>query len=189
MLEVKNLTFSFFDSPLWRPISFQCKPGELIHLRGPNGAGKSTCLKVLSGLLPGFHGQVEWKSGLKKAYLQSETNGLFLDLDYINNLSSDCSSSDLSDWLGPRHMVWKNFPVRNFSTGMRRRLGLLRTLSSDASCVLLDEPLMGLDQSGIQTLVKKIKSGIENGQSFLVVSHQTQWLDGLATSSVDLERP
>ncbi len=188
MLEVKNLTFSFYDSPLWRPVSFQCSRGELIHIEGQNGAGKSTCLNILCGLLPGFQGEVIWKQGMVKSYLQSETNGLFLDLDYKENLPNDTGSIDLAEWLGARHSVWKGFPVRFFSTGMRRRLGLLRTLSSGASCILLDEPLMGLDKSGVETLLGEIKSGLDKGKSFIIVSHQNHWLKDITTKSLVLEK-
>jgi len=189
MLEVQNLTFSFYDTPLWKPVSFNCNSGELIHLKGQNGAGKSTLLKVLSGLLPGFQGQISWHESIQKGYLQSETNGLFLDLDYLENLTGKTKNEALVKWLGPKHMVWKGFPVRFFSTGMRRRLGLLRTLSSNANCILLDEPLMGLDQDGIDTISKQLQEGLNRGQSYIVVSHQTEWLKPIATRFVGLERP
>jgi heme exporter protein A len=192
LLKVSDLSYSYFDDPtwhLWKPISFSCSSGELLHIKGPNGAGKSTCLRVLTGLLSGFHGKVAWKPEAHRTYLQSDANGLFLDLDYLANLPSNIDKSLVTQWLGPKASMWNGFPVRYFSTGMRRRLGLLRTLSSNAECTLLDEPLLGIDQSGIATLKSSIENNLSQGRSFIVVSHQVDWLESLSPKTILLERP
>jgi len=48
---------------------------------------------------------------------------------------------------------------------------------------------MGLDQDGIDTISKQLQEGLNRGQSYIVVSHQTEWLKPIATRFVGLERP
>lgn len=54
LLDIQNLTFSWFDEPLLKNISTSLSPGDIIQLKGENGAGKTTLLKLISGAIPHF---------------------------------------------------------------------------------------------------------------------------------------
>ena len=168
MLSVRSLSFSFEHRNLFQGVSFDLKPGELIHLTGSNGVGKSTFLSILAGLRSPDKGQIAFTGpggspveDLKTvcAYLSAESNGLYLKMDAYENLrfwsglrglkpGEGLIRSTLSHWGLGNSLLIKNFPVEQFSTGMRRRLGLARLGLSQAPCWLLDEPVYGLDQKG-----------------------------------------
>ena len=207
MLSVRSLSFSFEHRNLFQGVSFDLKPGELIHLTGSNGVGKSTFLSILAGLRSPDKGQIAFTGpggspveDLKTvcAYLSAESNGLYLKMDAYENLrfwsglrglkpGEGLIRSTLSHWGLGNSLLIKNFPVEQFSTGMRRRLGLARLGLSQAPCWLLDEPVYGLDQKGIDLFRQSLKAHLGEGGMAILISHDLTALSGLASTSLSLD--
>jgi heme ABC exporter ATP-binding subunit CcmA len=203
MLEVKNMAFSFESHPpLFKDLSFNLPQGQILRLAGGNGKGKSTLLKCLLGLLQSDQGSVilngnedlgYFKENVE--YLPAESNAHFEDLSAIENIkmwvqlkSGNFNHEDavesLNKWGFTGNYLIEQLPVSKFSTGMKRRLAMVRVSLFSSKLWILDEPLYGLDKDGIDKFQSMLKTHLKNGGSTLIVSHdESIFKDGLSNES------
>ena len=200
MLKVRNLKFAFQHLPLFENFSLDLEAGELLHLKGPNGSGKSTLLSLLAGLRRNYEGEIRFSniSDLRTciAHLAAENNGLYLHMSARENIQfwseletheKDTKRIDqcLQHW-GLWNPWIQQMPVGRFSTGMKRRLGLARVQLSKRSCLLLDEPLNGLDKQGIEIFKTMLVEHLASKGSVILVSHETHSLRDLISRELSL---
>ncbi len=207
MLEVKNLSFSFKHRMLFKDVNFTLKEGSIMHISGPNGTGKSTLLSILAGLRDSQSGSIEMHTDGKEIedlkpyieYLSAEANGLFSELDAISNLrfytklrghryTDKELVTELKRWGLASRLVYKNFPINKFSTGMKRRLALARVSLSGAPIWILDEPVYGLDAEGIVEFREMIKRHTNQGGSTIIVSHDLEAISELEIMKLELRK-
>ena len=191
MLRIENLSFSFKNRPLFQNISFEATAGSLIRIAGSNGAGKSTLLGVITGLLTGATGTVEFSGDNDfrawTSWIAPDGNGLTASLGAIDNLQFwlrlrgiDASKNKLqeclSDWGLSGDWVQTSLPVGKFSTGMKRRLALARLELEQSRLWLLDEPLFGLDDAACQKFKSCLDRHIKSGGTAIVITHDERLL-------------
>lgn len=207
MLKVSALSFAFAQRKLFTDVSFSLLPGAIMHLQGSNGVGKSTLLMVIAGLHTASAGSVAWQGGSAEtvpadrrqlfAYLSAEANGLYLRMDAKDNLlfwahlrgvplTPEEAFTLLLHWGLGHRLLRQDFPVGQFSTGMRRRLALARVSLSAAPCWLLDEPLFGLDRKGIALFQELLAEHSRRGGVAIIVSHDEAPLAALISHRYDL---
>ncbi len=187
-----DLSYSYGAKLLFQGVSFAVASGELLILKGGNGTGKSTMLCLLAGLRKVQQGKIEIQARL--SYLGADKNGLYLNLSAMANLSfwqalldqahsKEQIKEKLKIW-GLAHPLLHLYPVATFSTGMKRRLALVRTILADAPLWLLDEPLLGLDQEGVLLFQKALTEHLNNGGSCIMASHDAQFSEAFAARSL-----
>jgi len=194
VIETVNLTKIFHD--FWhRPkvaavdnLNLTVRRGEVFGLLGPNGSGKSTTIKLLLGLLFPTKGivrllgksprDVAVKKGIgflpEESYLYPylnarETLDFFARLNRIPRAERGRRVRALIDMVGLTSA--RNRPLREYSKGMARRIGIAQALVNDPELILLDEPTTGLDPIGtreVKDLILELKS---RGKSILLCSH------------------
>ncbi len=166
ILEASAISKSYGRLTVLKSVSLGLEKGEICGLIGPNGAGKSTLFRILLGLVRSDSGQVHLDSKTPKplggiiekpalyGYLSAAENlqvfarvqGLALNrpqaLDLLRQVGLPTDRRD---------------PVRNFSMGMKQRLGLAIALLNDPGCLVLDEPFTGLDPIGIRELRELVR--------------------------------
>lgn len=174
--------------------------GDIYGFVGKNGAGKTTLIRLLAGLVRQTGGTVELfgERVPDKLHLQrSRINGL-VEKPAVNgaltaqdNLKICCLQRGLEctgcinevlEESGLSQFDVKNVKVRNFSLGMKQRLGIAMALLGKPELLFLDEPLNGLDAEGIRDfreLIKKLHQ--EYGTTILISSHQLRELTQVAT--------
>lgn len=171
-----------------RDVSLRLAPGEAFGLLGHNGAGKTTTMRIILGLLRPDHGRVEvfGKSGNDRetrnriGYLgdevglhpfltASETLQLVGELCRLPRGVIRSRSDELLEQvgLGNEH----GLKVKQFSRGMRQRLGLAVALINDPDLLILDEPYLGLDPIGRRELRRLLLSLKDAGKTILLSSH------------------
>lgn len=162
-------------------VSISCGKGEILGLVGVNGAGKTTLFKILLGLVTPDGGKVEISGdGAKKIggiiekpalypYLNAQDNiRLFAKMQGANFSKTAIKASLEQVGLA----LNRKDPVRNYSMGMKQRLGIAVALLNNPSCLLLDEPFSGLDPLGIEALKQLILDLTERTRmSILISSH------------------
>lgn len=186
MLSVHNLCFDYEEKPLLTAVNFQLEEGGVLHLRGANGVGKTTLLKLLAGLLQPLQGQIVYR----EQNIQNELAAFQSHLCYVGHKSGASSmltirehyqfelqhiSKALSfDELMQRLSLsdHKDTLIGLLSAGLRRRVGLAKLLLTDAPLWLLDEPLVALDQDGIDMLMRAFNSHLSKGGQMILTSHQ-----------------
>lgn len=192
MISCQHITKSYNTVKALRDINISCKKGEISGLVGANGAGKTTLFKILLGLVTPDNGTVEIKAdGPKKIGGIIEKPGLYPYLSAKENLRvfakmqySDASKQAIEASLEQVGLpLNRKDPVRNFSMGMKQRLGIAIALLNNPSCLLLDEPFSGLDPLGIEALKKLLFDlAKEHKMTLLISSHIINVLSEVCTN-------
>ncbi|NLJ95402.1 MAG: ATP-binding cassette domain-containing protein, partial [Clostridiaceae bacterium] len=169
LLVTNKLTKQYGDFKAVEAVDLNVYHGDIYGLIGRNGAGKSTLLKMLSGLASPSSGEFNF-FGLKMSNERNsntkilsgrigtliENPGYFPNMSATENLKTKCIAlgikrknyiADLLELIGLENTG--NKKVKNFSLGMKQRLGLGLALIGEPDLVILDEPINGLDPQGI----------------------------------------
>jgi ABC-2 type transport system ATP-binding protein len=203
VIKVENLTRKYGAFTAVDDISFICRPGRVTGFLGPNGAGKTTTMRVMVGLTPATHGQTTigghtyhdipnpgrhvgvlldasaqhaGRTGREVLTIGAKTMGLPMSrVDEMLELVS------LSGSEGKRR-------VRNYSLGMRQRLGIAHALLGDPSVLILDEPANGLDPAGIRWMRGLLKGYADRGGTVLLSSHLLNEVEQIADDIIMIGR-
>lgn len=192
LIEINNLTKQFRKQRAVDGVNLSVKKGEIYGLIGNNGAGKTTLLKLIGKLLKPTEGEVVFAPGMnvKRIGILIESPGVYGDMTAYENLRAKallagykCKKSELEEILelvGLTDVRKKN--VRQFSMGMKQRLGMALTLVGRPELLLLDEPVNGLDVQGmrdIRNILLRIHK--EKQITMLVSSHLLDELSKVCT--------
>lgn len=183
IFQTNNLSKSFKNKQVLFDINLQIPKGKVYGLLGVNGAGKSTLMKIMTGIITDYIGNMifennDWsRNDLKKIGSLIEYPALYGNLTALENLKLACLEEDIN--LDKRNSVLQmlkisdtgNKKVSEFSLGMKQRLGIAMALIKDPSLLILDEPFNGLDPYGIKELKEFIKGMSKKGVTTLVSSH------------------
>lgn len=178
-------------------IDMHIKKGEIYGFIGRNGSGKSTTLKMIAGLIQPNGGEIELFGGSvtnqmshQRIGILIEEAGLYPHLNAYDNLELQALSLGIVDkqiihnvlQLMKLEDVGKK-KVKNFSMGMKQRLGIAMAMLGNPDFLILDEPTNGLDPEGIREIRETlIKLNQEQGMTIIVSSHILGELNKLATS-------
>ena len=197
ILTVDNLKKSFGQTEVLKGVSFSIERGEIFGFLGRNGAGKSTLIHILTGVMHQTKGEFTLLGQPSKRLDNVKCKiGVFPDVD---NFYSDLNAIQHLRFFSKLHKVNvkteqleeqlalvgllkdKHKKVKNFSFGMKKKLGVAQALVGNPEFVILDEPTSGLDpESAIQMreLIKKIAS---QGKTILLTSHNLDELEKMST--------
>jgi ABC-2 type transport system ATP-binding protein len=184
-IRVRSLAKTFGRVDAVRGLSFTAPPGKVTGFLGPNGSGKTTTLRMVLGLVRPSEGEA-LIGGLPYHRLTSprRTVGALLEAtgfhpgrrarDHLRVLATagDLPPSRVAEVLHRVDLAaHANRRVREFSLGMRQRLGLAAALLGDPQVLLLDEPANGLDPAGIAWLRGTLRTLAGEGRTVVVASH------------------
>jgi ABC-2 type transport system ATP-binding protein len=199
MITVNRLTKRYRGVTAVDDISFTARPGRVTGFLGPNGAGKSTTMRIMVGLTPASSGNVEVLGG---RYADLPNPGLEVGvlLDASAQHAGRTGRETLTvaaRTLGlPRSRVPEMLRlvslsdteadrrVRNYSLGMRQRLGVATALIGDPAVLILDEPANGLDPAGIRWMRDLLRGYADRGGTVLLSSHLLHEIEAIADDLV-----
>ena len=194
-LVVTNLGKSFQKRPVVRSVSLQIQRGEAVGLLGPNGAGKTTCFYMISGLITPDYGKVlldnqditkmpiykRARAGI--GYLPQEIS-IFRGMTVEQNIRAILALriSDRNEREIHLEELLAEFSLTHLrrtsslalSGGERRKVEIARTLASQPSFILLDEPLAGIDPIAIEEIRELIKHIKDRGVGVLITDHNVK---------------
>lgn len=190
IINIKNLTKNYGTNPVLKGINLEIEAGKIIGYIGPNGAGKSTTLKILTGIIPDFEGDVtvlgmnvrENPIEIKRRIGFIPENAMLYEtltpmeyLIFIGQLYDmsmaeiEKKAHDLLSLFGL--LVNVNQRMTTFSKGMKQKVLLIAGMIHNPEIIFLDEPLSGLDANAV-ILVKEILVQLRNsGKTIVYSSH------------------
>jgi len=181
MLTGTNLSKKYASGKALDNVSIHIPAGQICGLLGRNGAGKTTLFKILCGLVKPDQGQVIINSKRSKPVGGIiERPGLYNYLNAYDNIKifagiqgAATDKQSIEQTLTKVGLpLDRKDPVRNFSLGMKQRLGIAIALIGDPECLVLDEPFSGLDPIGVASLIHLIrKLAEEENIAILLSSH------------------
>lgn len=195
---IKLITRKLRFTEFWalQDVSFTIEKGERLGVLGFNGAGKSTLLKTVAGVLKPTKGSVEVEgviapllelgagfdsnyTGKENIFLYGATMGY--SRKYIEERYDEIVAfSELGDFI--------NVPIKNYSSGMRARLGFSIATAVEPEVLILDEVLSVGDAKFKAKSEKKVKSMFAKGVTVLFVSHNTPQVRRLCDKAIILDR-
>lgn len=188
VVQTNGLTKKVKDKVLVSNVNLHIKKGEIYGFLGQNGAGKTTIMKMLTGLIHPSSGEIALfgerltenkKSGLKRVGSIIEYPLFYEHLTARENLQLHCEylgfydQKAITQALDMVHLKGiEGKKVKDFSLGMKQRLGIGRAIITKPELIVLDEPTNGLDPIGIKDMRDLIRMlNKEYGMTFLLSSH------------------
>jgi ABC-2 type transport system ATP-binding protein len=199
MITIESLTKRYGRFTAVDDVTFTATPGRVTGFLGPNGAGKSTTMRVMVGLTPPTTGEVTI-NGRRYADLPNPglEVGVLLDASAqhagrtgreiltIAQRTMGLPKLKVEEMLD-RVSLTENEAgrrVRNYSLGMRQRLGIATALIGDPQVLILDEPANGLDPAGIRWMRDLLRSYADQGGTVLLSSHLLHEIEVIADDLV-----
>jgi ATP-binding cassette subfamily F protein uup len=194
VVEAKGLSKAFGDRVLLKNFSTRILRGDRVAVVGPNGAGKTTLVKVLLGEIPADEGEVKLGTNLEISYIDQARATLSPEMT-LREVLLPAGGDHVLVRGEPRHVASyaKDFlfseaqlrqPVRSLSGGERNRLLLAKALANPANVLVLDEPTNDLDMDTLD-LLEDLLADYEG--TLILVSHDRDFIDRLATSTIGLD--
>lgn len=202
VVSVQNVTKRFGEETVLIDVSREFEEGKIHGIVGNNGSGKTVLMKCICGFLLPTKGKVlvNYKQvGKDIDFPQDigiiiETPGFLPGLSGMKNLQILASlKRKISD-----DVIWKTIesvgldpsmkkPVGKYSLGMRQRLGIAQAIMENPSILILDEPLNGLDKSGVADMRELIKGLRQQGKTILLASHNQVDIDELCDTVCEFD--
>lgn len=197
IVETQNLSKEYNGVYCVRDLDIRINEGDVYGFLGPNGAGKSTTMKMLLGLVKPSKGRIEimgkpFNEKSRQEILKS-VGSLIEAPSYYGHLSGrenmeiirrllDLSRKNIEDAI---HIVrmenQMGKKVKNYSLGMKQRLGIAMALARRPKLLVLDEPTNGLDPAGIEEMRELIKElPAKYGMTIMISSHILSEIDQMA---------
>ena len=196
ILELKGITKIFPGVKALDNVHFQLKQGEIHALMGENGAGKSTLLKVISGVFKPTEGHVdkhgkmvpllELGAGFDPQYTGKENIYLYGAMLGYTKKFIDSKYDEIVEFSELQKFM--DVPVKNYSSGMKSRLGFSIATVVEPKILILDEVLSVGDAKFRKKSEKKIMSMFDSGVTVLFVSHSLEQVQRLCNKAMILEK-
>ena len=189
LLDCRDAALGYEGKPVWEHLNFQVHSGDYVCIVGENGSGKSTLVKSLLGLLHPMAGEIVRSPSLRSGaigYLPQQTKA---QKDFPATVTEVVRSGFLSSrgmrfFYTPKekstalmHMgklgvlELKDRCYRELSGGQQQRVLLARALCATQKCLLLDEPISGLDPKATAQMYEIIEQLHQEGITIIMISH------------------
>lgn len=186
MLKITELSKRFKNKSIFKNVNLQLEDGNIYGFIGPNGSGKSVFFKTLCGFIRPTSGSVEYNGekigdkidflpdlGVlieKPGFIENYTHSQ--NLEYLLSINNTVDKSLIPNILRSVGLDPNNkTKVKNFSMGMKQRLGIAQAIMENQKIVILDEPFNGLDKDGVSDIRELILNLRKPDRIILITSH------------------
>lgn len=187
MIDVNNLSVSYYDKKVLNNINFKFDKPSIIGIIGPNGAGKSTLIKAILNLIPKDSGKITYSSSdMKIGYLPQRNNvdwdfplsvldvvemGLYPEIGVGKRIKKEHHEKALVA-LGSVGMEdYKKTQISQLSGGQQQRVFMARALVQNPDILFLDEPFVGIDTETEALIMDILRNLKEEGKLIFIVHH------------------
>lgn len=180
LIKIRNLNKRFGKKEIFHNLNLDFESGKVFALIGPNGAGKTTLMRMVLGWDKDYEGEIIYKDNISMGYSPEtpyfpeiltgrQVLSYYMEVRGMDKITREKESLRLMQEVGLN--LEKDTLVKNYSKGMRQRLGVAQSLIGDPDVIFLDEPSAGLDffgQQEIQALISNLK---DQGKTIILNSH------------------
>ena len=190
LIQIRNLSKTYDTKTVLKSLTLDIFPGQVIGYIGPNGAGKSTTVKILTGLIPDFTGEVII-NGMSMADNPQEIKRLMGYVPENAEIYEVLTPMEYLDFIGKlydmeEHVITEraqkmlgafglstnlNDRMDTFSKGMKQKVLLISGIIHNPQIIVLDEPLSGLDANAVITVKELIVRLSKEGKTIFYCSH------------------
>ena len=202
-ISIENVSKSFGQETVLREVSLNLRAGAIHGIIGRNGSGKTVLMKCVCGFMSPNRGEIrvfDRRIGRDCDFAPDtgmliETPGFLPHETGLNNLlwlarlgkrASKARVKELISQVGLDPSLRK--PVSQYSLGMRQRLGIAQALLDDPKLLILDEPMNGLDKTGVRDIRDLLLRLRGEGRTILLASHFAQDVDELCDTVSEMDQ-
>lgn len=201
-ISVINISKSFKNQKVLENINVDFKPRKIHGIIGRNGSGKTVLLKCLCGLLPVDSGKITI-NGLEvgKDMDMPEDIGVIIEtpgfLPHYSGLKNLTLLSGIRNRITTEQVIkvmesvgldpYEKKGVGKYSLGMKQRLGIAQAVMEEPSILILDEPMNGLDNNGVEDMRNFLLSYKETGKTVILASHIREDIEYLCDTVLTLD--
>lgn len=177
MLLLKNISIKFHKNQILKHLEFKVEKGDCIYIHGKNGSGKSTLLKIICDIIKPEEGIINIKD---ETYIGAlienpgfvESESIQYNLEFLSSFRNKYNELYILELCSIFSLDFNNkAPIKNYSVGMRQKVGIIQAIMEDQNLILLDEPTRGLDKDGIEVFERIVNSLVSKGKSIVIASH------------------
>ena len=202
MIEVQNVTLQIKGKMILSDVDLTMEEGRIYGLVGNNGSGKTMLMKCICGFVLPTKGTVlsnGKKIGKDMDYLQDagviiENPGFISYYSGLKNLKLLAGLTGKKDTAHLRSVMelcgldpGLRLPVRKYSLGMRQRLGIAQAIMEDQNCLILDEPMNGLDKNGVAEIRELLLKMKNENKLIILASHNREDIEILCDEVYEME--
>ena len=201
-VELTGVTRRFGEDLVLKEVNLTLEAGRVYGIVGNNGSGKTVLMKCICGFIHTSGGTVKVEERIigKDCDFPADT-GIIIEspefLPYYSGYQNLASIAGLRGKIDRKQiraaisMVGLDpdlkLPVRKYSLGMRQRLGLAQAIMENPSLLILDEPMNGLDEEGVQDMRSYLLDLRKQGKTILIASHSAEDIAILCDKTYKLE--
>lgn len=200
VMRVEDVSKCFEKNAVLDKVTFSCNAGEIVGFVGYNGCGKSVLFKCICGFIKQDSGTIsitfsDEKSGIngnagiiieEPAFLRNKSGMKNLEFLYrIRNKKDKRHLREIMERVGlepdnPKH-------VGSYSLGMRQRLAIAQAIMENPEILILDEPMNGLDKTGVKQMRELFLSLKKEGKAILLASHNREDIEVLCDRVYEID--
>lgn len=204
MLEIQNISKSFYRKVALDDVSLHVKQGEIFGLLGPNGAGKTTLIRIINRIIEPDKGHVRINGDLMTqqhlsmiGYLPEE-RGLYrtmtvqdhaLFLGQLRGLAKKDVKNQLEFWLEKFKIAdWRNKRIEELSKGMAQKVQFVCTVLHEPKILILDEPLSGFDPVNVELIKQELIEMRAKGKTIILSTHNMKSVEEICDRAALIDR-
>ena len=202
LIKIRNVSKKYGEQTVLYDITLDIPSGSCTGFVGNNGSGKTVLFKCICGFVKPTKGYIEVREkriGRDSDFIEDtgiiiENPGFLGNLTGYRNLELLSSINNKIDRTRILSMLEQvglddamNKKVRNYSLGMRQRLGVAQAIMEKPSILILDEPFNGLDREGLTAMRELVRSMNEEGTTVLISSHNSSDIELLCDRVIELD--
>lgn len=195
IIQIKGLNKSYGSQQVLRDITLDYEPGQFIGLLGPNGCGKTTLIKIITGLINDYTGEVlidghkpdVYTKNIiaylpEKSYLPDWMRPVDT-IKYLADFYGDFDSAKATAMLDTFNLPAKQ-KIKSMSKGMQEKLQLLLVVCRNAKLYVLDEPIGGVDPAARAFILDVILKNLPKDSTVLISTHLIHDVEGIFNTAL-----
>ncbi len=203
VIEIKMATKIIKDKILLEEVNLKVGQGEIVGIIGRNGSGKTVLFKCICGFVKLTSGEIWVKEKeIGKGGRLAEDVGIIIEtpgflpnysgyrnLHFLAGVKNRVGKDEIRDVMKRVGLdPYSRNPIRTYSMGMKQRLAIAQSIMEDQAIMILDEPMNGLDNRGVEEVRKLLLELKEKGKTILIASHIKEDIDILCDKVYEMDR-